>query len=136
MAQRTTNNPPFGWKFNGDVVDDITELYGNLPTYKKYVALITQSGTNAPTAIVLNNTFDGDILFTRFAVGTYTGKLDGIFPDENKVWMQIQNTYGTSPGVPYIYYSDVNNFSIETYVGGALSDDELYNTSIEIRVYD
>ena len=30
MAQRTTNNPPFGYKFLGDVADDITELFNSL----------------------------------------------------------------------------------------------------------
>ncbi len=46
--------------------------------YKVYTALLTQSGTDAPVATVLENTL-GDIVWTRTGVGQYSGTLIGGF---------------------------------------------------------
>ena len=48
--------------------------------YKSYVAILTQTGTAAPTvATVLDNTLGGTIVWTRTAAGNYTGTLTGAF---------------------------------------------------------
>ena len=39
--------------------------------YKVYTALLTQSGTNAPVATVLENTLGGAVTFTYESVGFY-----------------------------------------------------------------
>ena len=39
--------------------------------YKVYTALLTQAGTSAPTAIILNNTI-GTLVFGYSGVGLYT----------------------------------------------------------------
>ena len=57
---------------NGRAVSDI------LPTYKKYIALITQTSTSAPTVVEIENTI-GPIIWTRTAVGEYEGTLTGAF---------------------------------------------------------
>lgn len=49
-----------------------------LRPYKVYSALLSQSGTDAPTAIVLENTI-GEIVWTRDDVGVYVGTLNGAF---------------------------------------------------------
>ncbi len=107
--------------------------------YKSYVALLSQTGTNDPTAVVLENTLGGDIVWTRsLSAGQYIGTLNGAFPIEQKVCLFIQNTYSSNYIVPYLYYSDANTVSIETYwsVGASDIDGQLYNTSVEIRVYN
>lgn len=47
---------------------------------RRYVATLTQSGTDAPTAIVLLNTLGGAVVWTRDEAGRYTGTLNGAFP--------------------------------------------------------
>jgi len=46
--------------------------------YKIYTALLTQVGTSAPTATVLENTI-GDIVWTRSGTGEYIGTLASAF---------------------------------------------------------
>jgi len=46
---------------------------------KRYVALLTQTGTDAPVATVLTNTLSGPIVWTYNDVGSYTGTLTGAF---------------------------------------------------------
>lgn len=58
-----------------DVVSDVTNI---TPSYKIYRALLTQVGTAAPTAVVLENTV-GTIVWTRVANGSYRGTLAGAF---------------------------------------------------------
>lgn len=52
-------------------------------TPKRYVALLTQTGTSAPTATVLENGLGGTVVWARSNVGIYTATLAGAFT-ENK----------------------------------------------------
>ena len=52
---------------------------------KVYRALLSQSGTDAPTAVVLENTI-GNIVWTYDSLGNYVGTLASAFP-ANKVWL-------------------------------------------------
>ena len=54
---------------------------------KVYRALLSQTGTNAPVATVLENTL-GNIVWTRDSAGTYFGTLTGAFL-ENKTFTPI-----------------------------------------------
>ena len=76
------------------IADLRTALVGVQP--KRYKALISQTGTDAPTAIVLENTLGGDIVWTRTGVGTYYGTLNGAFT-ENKT---------LTIATPSFYYED------------------------------
>jgi hypothetical protein len=64
--------------------------------YKKYVALLNQSGTDAPVATVLENTLGGEPVWTRVNDGQYTCTLAGAFP-QNKTFCSV--TYGPNNGV-------------------------------------
>ena len=46
---------------------------------KIYMALLTQSGTDAPVATVLQNTLGGTVVFTYSGAGDYSGTLAGAF---------------------------------------------------------
>ena len=46
---------------------------------KIYMALLTQSGTDAPVATVLQNTLGGTVAFTYSGEGDYSGTLAGAF---------------------------------------------------------
>lgn len=52
-----------------------------------YRALITQSGTSAPTALVLENTLGGDPTFSYDGVGNYTMDLSGLVTDDQYMVM-------------------------------------------------
>lgn len=52
---------------------------------KEYVALLTQTGTNAPVATVIKNTLGGTVVWTYDNVGRYTGTLASAFT-ENKTF--------------------------------------------------
>ena len=59
---------------------------GSSNTSKKiYKALLSQSGVGAPTAIVLENTFDSVPVWTYSAIGSYNVELTGEFADTNNV---------------------------------------------------
>lgn len=47
---------------------------------KMYLALLTQSGTNAPVATVLVNTLGGTVVWGYVDVGVYSATLSGAFP--------------------------------------------------------
>jgi len=55
---------------------DIPVLYLNTKTY---AAFITQSGTGAPSAVVLENTIGGAITWARTGAGVYTATSGGFF---------------------------------------------------------
>lgn len=64
---------------------DIADLGGGGSSYLKYVALLTQSGTDAPVATVLENTLGGTVVWSYDDVGFYVGTLAGAF-SANKTW--------------------------------------------------
>lgn len=71
---------------------------------KRYVALLSQSGTAAPTVVELENSLGGTPTFARTGTGVYTLSLTGAFPDATKVWMNpksvvFDNFGGTTPSV-------------------------------------
>lgn len=55
------------------------EITGGSSSYLVYSALLTQSGTDAPVATVLQNTLGGTVVWTRNSTGQYLGTLAGAF---------------------------------------------------------
>jgi len=113
---------------NGQSVSEV------LPTYKKYIATISQTGTNDPTVTVLENTI-GDIQWVRMGVGTYYGQLLGAFPTQDKVYLILNNTLA-SLFITEFVWGTLDNVNILTYDGTpAPTDGALTYNTIEIRVY-
>lgn len=109
--------------------------------YKVYSALITQSDTSAPTAVVLQNDLGGSVTFTYVGGGFYRGGFTGIFPDLNKVWTCVQSTNNSGAGGSWqsvqVNPDNTNEFIIIVAGGDDLGyNDFLYKTPIEIRVYN
>lgn len=103
--------------------------------YKVYTALLTQSGTDAPVATVLENTL-GDISFSYDTVGSYHITSDSLFI-EDKTAVTIGNSYSdisTSAKLVNNNTININTGKIDTNV--LLQNDNLYNNLIEIRVYN
>lgn len=127
------------------MLKEIFTRINNIPTYepkyKVYTALLTQTGTNAPTAEVLENTLGGDIVWIRDDVGYYIGEFSGISPTKTTVIVGNSTTAFQQDAV--LIVTGVSNGSLE--LGTSLinlsiadfvsEDDKLSNTPLEIRVY-
>lgn len=104
--------------------------------YKKYVALLSQSGTNAPVVTtLLENTLPGTIVWTRTSAGLYYGTLTGAFTNL-KTWCMI---CPISVGATWsLYPTDTNQVQLRTWDDASAVgvDGYLNETSIEIRVYN
>lgn len=104
--------------------------------YRSYVALLSQSGTDNPTAIVLENSL-GDIEWTWDSTGQYFGFLSNSFPVEKTFILTPSNGYdaevlnGGGGDLYSIFRSGDNYIVVSTP-----SDDVLNYTPIEIRVYN
>lgn len=132
-------------KFSGTVTASPATLSTQLVTkgqldavtsrpYKVYTALISQSGTNAPVATVLENTLGGTVVWSRTSTGIYLGTLTGVFL-LNKV--TVFNTNGTFQQSFQGGRSSDNAVVVNTTnFSGTLNDGLISGNSIEIRVYN
>lgn len=125
-----TTNLTVTQTLNGRAIIDI------LPTYKKYIALISQTSTNAPNANELENTI-GPIVWTRISTGVYHGTLTGAF-SAGKTYTMLSNAVKDNQAV--ISVVSANVIKIETleikHPAGTPHDGNLLNNTIEIRVYE
>lgn len=107
--------------------------------YKVYKALLTQTGTTAPTVVVLQNTLGGVISWTYNGVGTYNGTLSGVFV-EDKTFLAINKSRAGGRQFS-LYRNDDNEIEVVTEIFDAgapiftATDGILNNTSILIEVY-
>ena len=114
---------------NGRAVSDI------LPTYTKYIALISQTSTSAPTVIELENTI-GPIVWTRKATGEYVGTLSGAFT-ANKTYATISQSLANSIVLITTTANDINIITTNLQNPTASKhDSHLSKNTIEIRVYE
>jgi hypothetical protein len=125
----TTNLTVTG-TLNNRAVSDI------LPTYTKYIALISQSSTSAPTVIELENTI-GPIVWSRNSTGIYYGTLTGAFTlDKTYVMLsnvELDSIVMAKRGNNDFIQIDTTNLHSPT---AAHHDDHLKNNTLEIRVYE
>jgi hypothetical protein len=96
--------------------------------YKSYVALLSQTGTSAPIAIVLENSI-GDIVWTRNSAGIYSGTLLGSFI-QDKTWCMITVPTNDYSGSIALGRHDDN--TVRAYFTEAIGGE----VQIEIRVYN
>lgn len=111
---------------------------GGGASYLVYTALLTQSGTSAPTATILKNTLGVTPTFTYTTNGDYdiTTSVDTF--TANKTWVVCATGNQSDPAktVPVLCsWTDVRTIRITTFPGGAGDDGYLVATPIEIRVY-
>ena len=111
---------------------DIADLGG--ASYLKYVALLSQTGTDAPVATVLENTLGGTVVWTYEDVGSYIGTLSGAFIiNKTVIILGASNGAGQSNAA---FRSSDNAVGIVSANGsGTPSNDLIYETPIEIRAY-
>lgn len=119
-------------------------LYGALPKYKSYVALISQSGTSAPTITQSDNGLGGSPLYSRNDSGSYKLTVTGAFttnktfaiPSQICLFSEDIGGFPSAASVK-VYRLNANEVLIETRDStGSLSDDILQGFTFEIRVYN
>lgn len=148
---------PYVGKIKGDTEfarlahlnDLVDQVNNNAPTppaqpYKVYTALLTQSGSSAPTAIVLENTLDNPVTLSRNNAGDYS--ITGIdFTDVNKVYVSLKhiNTLLPQPANQFFYFNvasgaiNIRSTQVNfTSLSFTPTDSILDKTPIEIRVYN
>lgn len=128
---------------------------GDSSAFKVYSAMVTQSATSDPVAVVLENTLGGTVVWTRDSVGNYSATLSGaftanktIFPsflapnyEDKAVVMSVSADVQNVDGVINMYRSDINSVVLETSLtaSGYAEFSTVLGTSslfIEIRVYN
>ena len=107
--------------------------YGK-PTTKIYRAIVSQSGTAAPTATVLENTLGGTVVWSRASAGIYRAILNGAFL-EAKTFLP-QHVVSPGAGIQVSRSSD-DEIDVASYsdAGTTLADDRLLSQPIEFIVY-
>lgn len=105
--------------------------------YKVYTVLISQSGTSAPTAIVLQNTLGEVPTYGYSVVGHYTLVSPGGLFAQNKTFIMPNSfTTGSDDDIFAAVWFDNSTIDLFTFRSLATpNDDELNNTSLEIRIY-
>lgn len=147
-APKLGNLNPF--EIYATTVTATTGITGNLATSTNYMGikvwrgLVSQSGTAAPTATVLENSLPGTITWARTSAGLYTATLTGAFT-ANKTFATITSSRSitaTDTGHYAIYRSDANTLTVKSVFqnpsstsGNALADAMLGDTPVQILVY-
>lgn len=127
-----------GNKLTHDEMDANFEYAANPSGKKVYKALLSQSGTDAPVATVLENTLGGEVVWSRVGIGLYDCVGINLFPI-NKTLKQLTLGYTWEMDSAAAWYSNNTNdgFTIATMQDDltAFSDNVLENASINIEVY-
>jgi hypothetical protein len=115
---------------------DGSNLTGFGLPYKVYTALLNQTGTTTPVATVLENTLGVNPIWSYDSIGYYLFTQTGAFPI-NKTIVRIGNE-GSTDFYTLIFRTDdeIGVFTSLLNNIGIGDDNLLYNTSIEIRVYN
>lgn len=121
-----------------EIIDYLNNLVSYSPSYKVYTALLTQTGTDAPIARILQNTL-GNIKFSYEGIGYYKINSVSLFI-EDKTFVTIGSVtdmgdFFIAGGVQVnIINASEINISTNSSTSNP-SNDCLVKTTIEIRVY-
>ena len=117
----------------------VTGAIATAKPYKVYTALISQTGTSAPTVIVLENTLGGTPVWSRIGPGVYSGLLSGFFT-ANKTTVIFTKQYTVPTGGTDIFTAagcgSINSIDLSTANTAGLVDGVLSKATIEVRVYN
>jgi len=114
----------------------------NLQSYKVYTALLTQSGTSAPTAVILENTISLNPTFVYLGEGLFSMQYNENFPI-SKTTVNISNNTNIDSSEPSVIEILVTTNSITTsnecWIRSSTlavnKNNIIKHTPIEIRLY-
>ena len=107
----------------------------SVTTVRVYVAILWQSGSDAPTATVIKNDLGGDVVWTRMVAGKYRATLAGAFPLGKSY---VPNNLAVYPGSYVIYTAHANVNFVDVYSENwdlEQQDGLIQGVMILIRVY-
>jgi len=113
------------------VIEDVLALGAS---YKVYTALLTQTGTNAPVATVLENTLGATITWSYVGVGQYYATASSAVFIAGKTAGILSNS--SSTGINAFVNISTTVFNTVTTLSGVASNNELFKNMVEIRVYN
>jgi hypothetical protein len=125
-------------------MQDISDSVVVTAPYKVYSALLNQSGTSAPEALVTENTI-GDMTITRNSAGVYyfISPEFNSYADYGKVLCFMLNGSasggtGVLTSVNAQYVPPINGIQVLSAIGSTLTptDNAINGCSIEIRLYN
>lgn len=107
--------------------------------YKSYVAILYQTGTDAPVANVLQNSLGGTVVWSRTNAGDYRATLTGAFT-ANKTAIICDKAKMNADDLTGLRYfwalrNDDDSIKLVSGTDGLPADDTLTEYVIEIRVY-
>ena len=102
--------------------------------YTVYTALISQAGTAAPSAIVLQNTTGGTITWSRTSAGSYVAVISGANYVANKTTILLGNT-NASMSIASTYKTTTNVTFEQKSISNNANADGFDNVTVEIRIY-
>ena len=104
--------------------------------YTVYTALITQTGTDAPVATVLQNTTGGTIVWTRNSTGRYVATISGTTYTTDKTTVLVTSG-GNNDNIlrPRITATTAIDWYNIDSSDNAVSDTIAETTTVEIRIY-
>ena len=111
-------------------------IYDTQPKYRVFTALLSLSGVNPPTAIILENTLGQIPTFSYNVVGNYSINVIGSIFTNNKTFVSITAPTTDEDVVLKASSISVNSVRISRSVLGIPTDGSDINISIEIRVYN
>jgi hypothetical protein len=120
----------------------VADIVAQARPYKVYTALLTQTGTGAPVATVLENTLGGTPIWSRIGEGDYNLTLSGVFTENKVFFTESQATAFIGEGPRFVFLQRVSNDIIKLNCHNGGDPEELSVNSggyepyfIEIRVY-
>ena len=123
------------------IVTEDTSGRSSARPYLVYKALLTQTGTSAPVATVIENTLGGAVVWSYQGVGSYNATLSGaftenktIFPSDGKIISGDVNTLLVK-AISSRTNSNVVNLQSYDIVNDSAINSELDSFLFEILVY-
>jgi|TARA_R110002124_G_scaffold2068_1_gene13579 hypothetical protein len=108
--------------------------------YTVYTALITQTGTDAPVATVLQNTTGGTIVWTRNSTGRYLATISGATYTANKTAILLTSGSASATDGRFLKVEDSGNTTVQAFYNfdtsaNTAQDGIVTGAMIEIRIY-
>ena len=100
--------------------------------YTSYVALVSQTGTNAPVPTVLHNSLRAAVTWSRQSNGNYTITAASSLFTANKTVLFLNAGHGYQAALP-IYWERTSDTTITL---NSFSDGEIEEGSFELRIYE
>lgn len=132
----------------GQIATFVKEQVTPYNTYNVYTALVTQVGTDAPEAIVLQNTFDTDLVWDIQSTGVYTLTAPSTLFIEGKTFVSITRSTPYDTSIVSYWLTGQRNSSTVVEIAQAVIDYDggtinyngpangFTNISVEVRVYN